>query len=101
MARIAAERGSVILSHDWGEPLSFCANCRFDMIFQAEGMHHAAKVGNMFSVLDNFDAFLDCNGILVLEDLDTPELGEWFVDAKRWARLKAYKIQVDEDMNTI
>jgi SAM-dependent methyltransferase len=42
MARVCGERGSLILDWSWLDPLPFCAKCTFDLVFQAEGMHHTA-----------------------------------------------------------
>ena len=40
MARVAAERGSLIFDWSWLDPLPFCQKCTFDVVFQAEGIHH-------------------------------------------------------------
>ena len=40
MARVAAERGSIIFDWTWLDPLPLCSTCTFDLVFQAEGMHH-------------------------------------------------------------
>ena len=42
MARVAAERGSITLDWTWLDPLPLCSNCTFDLVFQAEGMHHTS-----------------------------------------------------------
>ena len=43
MARVCGERGSLILDWTWLDPLPFCAACTFDLVFQAEGMHHVTE----------------------------------------------------------
>mmetsp|Transcript_9767 Transcript_9767/g.28777 ORF Transcript_9767/g.28777 Transcript_9767/m.28777 type:complete len:180 (-) Transcript_9767:26-565(-) len=40
MARVASERGSLIFDWSWLDPLPFCQKCTFDVVFQAEGIHH-------------------------------------------------------------
>ena len=42
-ARICAERGTITLAWNWLNPLPFCSDCYFDLIFQAEGMHHIGQ----------------------------------------------------------
>ena len=89
MARVAAERGSLILDLDWTHRLPFCASCTFDLVFQAEGLHHVALAepgdssGNCAANMtrtdcrlslweksfDNFDAVLGCGGTLFVTDL--------------------------------
>ena len=44
MARVCGERGSLILDWSWLDPLPFCAKCTFDLVFQAEGMHHLSLI---------------------------------------------------------
>jgi len=40
MARVASERGSLVIDWSWVDPLPFCDTCTFDVVFQAEGIHH-------------------------------------------------------------
>ena len=42
MARVAAERGSPILDWTWLAWLPLCSRCKFELIFQAEGIHHTS-----------------------------------------------------------
>jgi len=71
MARVAAERGSLIFDWTWLDPLPFCEACTFDVVFQAEGIHHSVPR----KVFHNIEKYcpkagrrLDVNASFVADD---------------------------------
>mmetsp|Transcript_1586 Transcript_1586/g.3599 ORF Transcript_1586/g.3599 Transcript_1586/m.3599 type:complete len:556 (+) Transcript_1586:63-1730(+) len=101
--RICAERGGVSLQWNWVQPLPFCNTCVFDLIFQAQGVHHVAP-SNWDTSWDNFDAHLACNGFLFLNDhpctlSEKHSVGKtmmcWRESVHAWARRKGYSVWGD------
>lgn len=99
MARVASERGSMIFQWTWLRKLPFCDACGFDLVFQAEGMHHVSgqavyhrRQGDVMGLcggdvsnfacaqilwwasFDNLDAALKCGGTLYIADDAEPPL---------------------------
>eukprot|EP00913_Durusdinium_trenchii_P028042 g26291.t1 len=44
MLRICAERGALSFQQNWLKQMPICASCKFDLIFQVEGLHHNKDV---------------------------------------------------------
>lgn len=40
MLRFCGERGTISMEFNWLDPLPFCSSCKFDLVFQAQGLHH-------------------------------------------------------------
>lgn len=114
MARVCAERGSLIFDWDWGKKLPICKDCAYDMVFQSGGMHHAGKECKkqtrpvdcakqvLQAQLDSFDGVLKCGGNLVMHDFMThfvqgngtsEEKMTWSSFAKTWAGEKKYVVE--------
>lgn len=43
MLRICAERSAISFQWNWANPLPVCPTCKFDLVFQVEGVHHLKK----------------------------------------------------------
>merc|ERR1711957_739994 len=54
MLRICGERGAISFQYNWLNSLPFCRGCKFDMVFQAEGIHHIQGKENITKSLDHF-----------------------------------------------
>jgi hypothetical protein len=111
-ARICAERGTLTLAWNWLNPLPFCKDCTFDLVFQAEGMHHIGQgcANNSLACVeplwkqtfDNFDAHVACGGHIYVTDHRCKEHEEFYTGAGRslcwrhggrsWAKAKKYSI---------
>ena len=121
MARVAAERGSMLFQWSWLAPLPFAPGSTFDVVFQAEGLHHTAMTPRKHAppgacedgdadyvcaqnlwraTFDHFDAVLACGGkLLVIDDVSveakTPRGSSaprcWAEFGARWAASRGYE----------
>eukprot|EP00933_Yihiella_yeosuensis_P016624 TRINITY_DN14118_c0_g2_i1.p1 TRINITY_DN14118_c0_g2~~TRINITY_DN14118_c0_g2_i1.p1 ORF type:complete len:115 (+),score=11.79 TRINITY_DN14118_c0_g2_i1:273-617(+) len=88
IARICAERGPSILHIYWLGTLPFCKDCRFELIFQADDVHHNPSRGHTWAMLNNFVKRLNCDGVIHLSD----DGANWPRDAEAWAQEKHYPV---------
>lgn len=103
MLRICAQRGTIEFQWDWLKPLPFCKTCQFDMVFQAEGVHHI-NGRNWERTWENFMANVKCGGWLFVTDhpcvaREYFEIGGkklcWRHSVKDWARRKGHPVSDD------
>lgn len=69
--QFCGERGTISFDHSWLNPHPFCSTCKFDLVFQFEGVHHTEALKNetlLMNTFNNFDAVLKCGGWLMLQD---------------------------------
>lgn len=106
MLRICAERSSISFQWNWLDPLPVCQDCKFDLVFQAEGVHHLSP-DNWDKSWDSLSEHLKCNGYLYLNDhpcvaKETHEVKQpdgstvkwcWVDSAKAWAQAKGHQVQ--------
>merc|ERR1712060_261302 len=73
----------------WLEPLPFCPRCQFDLVFQAQGVHHNNNE-NLLRMLDNFAAAVACGGWVWLHDSDWRR---WGPRVESWAGRLGYAFE--------
>lgn len=93
MLRICAERGLINFQFNWLDTLPFCSDCKFDLVFQAEGVHWMKKEKDQLLTFRNFDSVLACRGRLHMEDNIYPDAVDWMLTAEAWARQMDYTVE--------
>eukprot|EP00930_Biecheleria_cincta_P025917 TRINITY_DN18370_c0_g1_i1.p1 TRINITY_DN18370_c0_g1~~TRINITY_DN18370_c0_g1_i1.p1 ORF type:complete len:579 (-),score=78.45 TRINITY_DN18370_c0_g1_i1:590-2167(-) len=108
--RFCGERGTASFDHSWLYPHPFCSSCKFDLVFQFEGVHHTEAFLNhtmLIITFNNFDAVLKCGGWLMLQDSNCvmsyqrsrgksgckDESQTWEYAFRKWADSKGYVSQ--------
>lgn len=100
MLRVCAERGTISLDYNWLSRLPFCKHCLFDMVFQAEGMHHLQTREEVVKTLDHFTKQLACGGKLVMDDgLGRGRSWNWLKISEDYLRPKGYKMRHFRNIN--
>lgn len=91
--RMCGERGTVSLDLDWLKPLPLCKDCVFDMVFQAEGMHHMKTAEEVHKTLDHLTSQLACGGVLAMEDdVKHPDDWNWLKISQQHLAERGYKL---------
>merc|ERR550537_1510917 len=113
MARICAERGQVIMDWSWFNKLPVCSQCKYDLVFQVEGMHHIGQdcekktlqcvIPQWRQTMDNFDEVTKCGGFIHVGDNDCNKKTNYFYDGDKkqcwagfaieWAKEKGYNAE--------
>eukprot|EP00928_Gymnodinium_smaydae_P061372 TRINITY_DN45461_c0_g1_i1.p1 TRINITY_DN45461_c0_g1~~TRINITY_DN45461_c0_g1_i1.p1 ORF type:complete len:563 (+),score=65.71 TRINITY_DN45461_c0_g1_i1:58-1689(+) len=88
MLKYCGERGSFSLDWDWTHPFPFCSNCKFDFVFQAQGIHHTSP-DLLTQTFDNFANAARCGGYIYVDDAG---YANWSPRFKSWAAAKGYKV---------
>lgn len=91
MLRLCGERGTISMEYNWLNPLPFCNSCKFDLVFQAQGVHHNPNKTAHLLMLNNFDSVLVCGGWLSISDAQTGPGPDWVPVLLAWAKERGYK----------